>query len=189
MPEEQGNNAAAEGERELVDAARHDPARFAELYQQYLPRIYGFISRRVPGRGDAEDLTAEVFHAVLERLPGFEWRGVPFSAWIFRIAANTIASHSARLAREGWIPNVEDISAEEERQAEFDSRLDRYLGMLPAAQRKAIELRFFEEKSVRDTALEMECSEGAVRQLQFRALETLRGWMSEPDSERRRGNG
>lgn len=189
MSEGRGNNPADAAEHELVEAARHDPASFAELYRHLFPRVYSFISRRVARRSDAEDLTSEVFHAVLEGLPKFEWRGVPFAAWVFRIAANTIAGHSARLAREGSIPNVEDISAEEERIVEQDDRLGKLIAMLPKEQQRVLESRFIEEKPVAEVARELGKSEGAVRQLQFRALESLRTWLNQPEPGRRRDNG
>lgn len=189
MSEGHGNNPAGAAERELVEAARRDPAAFAELYRHFFPRVYAFISRRVARRSDAEDLTSEVFHAVLERLPKFEWRGAPFSSWIFRIAANTIANHSVRLAREGSIPNVEDISADEARIVEQDERLGRLIAMLPDDQQRVLEARFVEEKPVADVARELGKSEGAVRQLQFRALESLRTWLDQPETGRRRDNG
>ncbi len=220
MSEGRGNNPADAAERELVEAARRDPASFAGLYRHFFPRVYSFISRRVARSSDAEDLTSEVFHAVLKGLPGFEWQGVPFSAWIFRIAAYTIADHSARLAREGSIPNVEDISAEEVRTVDEDCRLGRLISMLPADQQPVLESRFIEahrprrrgskcpgtppwvrrrsvsvvrgsqkEKPVAQVARELGKSEGAVRQLQCRALESLRTWLNQPEPERGRDNG
>src|SRR6188474_2302424 len=79
-----------EQERLLIDAAQKDPGRFAELYEANFERIYAFIVRRVQDRHEAEDLTAEVFHHALANLSRFEWRGVPFAVWLFRIAANAI---------------------------------------------------------------------------------------------------
>lgn len=111
------------------------------------------------------------------------------TAWVFRIAANTIADHSARLAREGSIPNVEDISAEEERTVEADCRLGRLIAMLPDDQQRVLELRFIEVKPVAEVARELGKSEGAVRQLQFRELESLRTWLDQPETGRMRNKG
>ena len=80
-----------EQERLMIEAAQKDPGRFAELYEANFERIYAFIVRRVQDRHEAEDLTAEVFHHALANLSRFEWRGVPFAVWLFRIAANAIA--------------------------------------------------------------------------------------------------
>src|SRR5215468_6246548 len=83
-------------ERLLIEAAQKDPSRFAELYESNFDRIYAFIVRRVQDRHEAEDLTAEVFHHALANLSRFEWRGVPFAVWLFRIAANAIADRHRR---------------------------------------------------------------------------------------------
>ena len=80
-----------ERERLLIEAAQQDPKRFAELYEANFERVYAFIVRRVHDRTQAEDLTSEVFHHALRNLSRFEWRGVPFAVWLYRIAANAIA--------------------------------------------------------------------------------------------------
>src|ERR1700731_2499139 len=72
-------------ERLLVEAAQADPSKFDVLYELHFDRIYFFIVSRVRDRATAEDLTSEVFHKALANLPSYEWRGVPFSAWLFRI--------------------------------------------------------------------------------------------------------
>src|SRR5947208_228617 len=74
-------------ERFLLEAAQKDPSRFAELYENNFERVYAFVARRVRERQVAEDLTGEVFHKALTKLSGFDWRGIPFAAWLLRIAA------------------------------------------------------------------------------------------------------
>src|SRR5712664_2784533 len=96
------------GERLLVEAAQKDPARFGELYDIHFERIYAFVARRVRDRDKAEDLTSEVFHKALANLKSYEWRGTPFAAWLFRIAANAISDHFKRTAREP--DNAEDLA-------------------------------------------------------------------------------
>src|SRR5208282_2362174 len=95
-------------ERLLIEAAQKDPSRFAELYEDNFERVYAFVARRVQNRPDAEDLTAEVFHQALGKLGGFEWRGVPFAAWLYRIASNAIADRWKRAAREQGSPLADD---------------------------------------------------------------------------------
>src|SRR6187549_1060207 len=85
-----------ERERLLIEAAQKDPKRFAELYESNFERVYAFIVRRVQDRHEAEDLTSEVFQHALANLSRFEWRGVPFAVWLFRIAANAIADRHRR---------------------------------------------------------------------------------------------
>src|ERR671939_179079 len=131
--------------------------------------------RRVRNRDEAEDLTSEVFHKALENLPRFKWRGVPFAAWLFRIASNLIADRFKRAAREGELPETdEDL-------IEHRARLFRLVGQLPADQQRVIVMRFAEEKTTREIALELGRTEGAVKQLQFRGLRGLRAAIGESD--------
>lgn len=166
-------------ERLLIAAAQADPSRFADLYDLHFERVYAFVARRVPVRAEAEDATSEVFHRALENIARFEWRGVPFAAWLFRIAANAIAARWQRAAREGGNPGhtVEEIPAREYLSLEEIERramVFRLVSALPAAQRRVVTMRFTEGRSVREIAQALRRTEGAVKQLQFRALETLR---------------
>src|SRR5579864_404941 len=96
MAREKAFTAAEDAERRLIEAARLDPGRFAELYESNFHRVYAFIAGRVHDRAEAEDLTADVFHRALANLDRFEWRGTPFVAWLYRIAANAIADRGQR---------------------------------------------------------------------------------------------
>jgi RNA polymerase sigma-70 factor (ECF subfamily) len=173
----------ADAERLLVAAAQRDPARFGELYEANLERVYAYVVRRLRDRHQAEDVTAEVFQQALANLGRFEWRGVPFAAWLFRIAANAIADRGKQAARERGTPAREaggDPEPDLERSEEL-ALLYRRVGELPADQRREIELRFAEEKSIREIAAELGRSEGAVKQLQFRAVQSLRESMVRAD--------
>ena len=86
-------------EAQRVADAQRDPRRFAALYEANVDEVYAFVSRRVGSRTDAEDLTATVFHNALANLHRFEWRGVPFVAWLMRIAANELADWARQRAR------------------------------------------------------------------------------------------
>lgn len=99
-------------ERLLVEAAQKDPARFAELYELHFERVYAFIARRVCERDAAEDLTSEVFHKALANIGSFEWRGAPFAAWLFRIAANALADWLKRAGREVAVDDPPEFGAE-----------------------------------------------------------------------------
>jgi RNA polymerase sigma-70 factor (ECF subfamily) len=172
--------AAAQDERLIIEAAQRDPARFAELYDGHFHRIYAYVVRRVGSRAEAEDVTAEVFHSALEKLPRFEWRGVPFAAWLFRIASNAVADHFARLSKERGVPAPEGSAEADFEEAGDRARIFRLVAELPEDQRRVIRMRFSEEKSIRDVASALGRSEGAVKQLQFRALQGLRERMKEP---------
>src|ERR1700756_1200097 len=93
-------------ERLLVEAAQRDLTKFADLYEAHFSKIYAFLAHRTGNRNAAEDLTSEVFHKALANLPSFQWRGVPFNAWLMRIAVNALSDHFKRAARE--VPRNED---------------------------------------------------------------------------------
>jgi RNA polymerase sigma-70 factor (ECF subfamily) len=166
-------------EKLLVAAAQKDPARFAGLYELYFARVYAYISRRVHDRAATEDLTSEVFHSALANLPRFEWRGAPFGAWLFRIAANAIADRWKRNAKEQGSPAPEEFQEADYSDVHQCATLFLLASELPADQKRVIELRFAEEKSIREIAQELQRTEGAVKQLQFRALQNLRERMKE----------
>jgi RNA polymerase sigma-70 factor (ECF subfamily) len=174
-------------ERLLVEAAQKDPARFAELYENNFERVYAYVVRRVGDRAETEDLTSEVFHHALSNLKRFEWRGIPFAAWLFRIAANLISDRGQRKTREDIANGPEQIEFAASQSAEFEeverqATLFRLVNTLPAEQRRVVMMRFVEEKSIKEVAREIRKTEGAVKQLQFRALTTLRTRMEGADA-------
>ena len=163
-----------EQERLLIEAAQKDPGRFAELYETNFERVYAFIVRRVGDRHEAEDLTAEVFHHALANLARFEWRGVPFAVWLFRIAANAIADRGRKLKLTVDAAQAEDLDQSNWQEIERRATLFQLVESLPEDQRSVVVKRFVEQKTIRDIAREFGRSEGAIKQLQFRALESLR---------------
>jgi len=174
-------------ERLLIEAAQKDPARFAELYENNFERVYAYVVRRVGNRAETEDLTSEVFHQALSHLGRFEWRGIPFAAWLFRIAANLISNRGQRAGREKIADNPEHIEstparAEELEDVERRATLFRLVETLPVEQRGVVVLRFVEQKSIKEVAREIRKTEGAVKQLQFRALSTLRARLGGADA-------
>ena len=169
-----GNEA---DERELVEAAKHDPARFAELYTRNFHVVYAYVARRSGTREEAEDITADVFHQALANLHRFEWRGVPFAAWLVRIAANALADRWSRNSRETALPPDDEMGESSMDEVEQRASLYQLVGALPDDQRRVIVSRFVEQKSIREIAHELQRSEGAIKQLQFRALEKLRAHM------------
>jgi RNA polymerase sigma-70 factor (ECF subfamily) len=161
-------------ERRQIDAAQRDPSRFAELYEANFDRVYAFVVRRVPTCEEAEDLTAEVFHQALASLGSFECQGAPFVAWLLGIATHLLAQRWQRVANRTEVSAdaLESVGVPEqtERQAIYTQLVDR----LPGDQRHVIRRRFLDQRSIREIAEELGRSEGAIKQLQFRALETLR---------------
>jgi len=161
-------------ERLLIEAAQRDLTRFADLYDLYFDRIYAYVARRVGDRAEAEDLVSDVFHQALANLRRFEWRGAPFSAWLFRMAANRIADRSERLGRERAIEPSPEFEEADQEEAHDRAKVFALVRELPEDQRKVLELRFAEEKSLHEVAEVLGRSEGAIKQLQLRGLENLR---------------
>jgi RNA polymerase sigma-70 factor, ECF subfamily len=169
-----------QAERLLIEAAQQNRKRFADVYDEYFEIVYAYIARRARRRSEAEDVTAEVFRKALENLPRFKWTGAPFASWLLRIASNVIADRAKRAAREATIDSDEAaVSTKASPQMDLESaeragQLFRLVNELPDNQQRVITMRFAEEKSIREIARVLACSEGAVKQLQFRALENLR---------------
>jgi RNA polymerase sigma-70 factor (ECF subfamily) len=161
------------GDRLRIEAAQRDPSRFGELYEENFYRVYAYVARRVGNRHQAEDLTADVFREALAGIGNFEWRGVPFAAWLLRIASHVIADHFQRLGREAGNLTVEPDPPDPDK-IERSAILFDLVERLPEAQYRVIQLRFVEQKSIREIAQALGRSEGAVKQLQLRALENLR---------------
>ena len=168
----------ADDERLLVEAAQRDPARFADLYERNFDRVYAYVARRVGDRALAEDIVSEVFHHALAKLKTFEWRGVPFCAWLYRIAANAIADRYHRSSREVDLPEAE-LEATVHEDVERRALLSELVNSLPPEQRRVVVGRFVEQRSIKEIAQAMQRSEGAIKQLQFRALQNLRARMDD----------
>ena len=174
------SNGEAE-ERRLVEAAQRDPLLFADLYDNYFESVYAYVARRASDRAEVEDLTSEVFRRALANLPRFRWTGAPFAAWLFRIASNLIADRAKRVAKEGNVPLDDNMAspAGERLQSSLEkverlAHMFRMVSELAEDQSRVLVMRFAEEKSISKIANELNRSEGAVKQLQFRALQNLR---------------
>ncbi len=177
-----GGGASDSAERALIEAAQRDRGRFADLYEDNFERVYAYVARRVRDRDEAQDITADVFHLALKNLARFEWRGVPFAAWLFRIASNEIVDRGKGIAkrrahqRETAFETTDDRAGvaarveEDERRA----RLFKLVERLPRDQSRVIAMRFAEDKSIREIAAALGRTEGSVKQLQFRAMQNLR---------------
>jgi RNA polymerase sigma-70 factor (ECF subfamily) len=171
----------------MVDAARAgNEAALSELYTLYFPRVYRYILARTGSTYDAEDLTEEVFMRVLEAIERFQWRDVPFSAWLFRIAHNAVISQRRKDTARGRTAPLLDVLAIDSRGPDelVENRLAlneimRAAEQLPEAQRQVITLRFSAALSVAETALAMGKGEGNVKVIQHKAITKLREMMGQ----------
>lgn len=164
-------------ERLLIEAAQRDPLRFAELYESNFDRVYAFMAYRLRDRSEAEDLTSEVFHRALAGIQNFEWRGVPFAAWLLGIAVKVLADRWERLGKRQEVPVDELEQAGIDAAVEQRAMLFQLVDALPPDQRHVVLRRFIDQRTIREIAQEMGRTEGAIKQLQFRSLQTLRAQM------------
>jgi RNA polymerase sigma-70 factor (ECF subfamily) len=167
--------------RHLVERAREgDERAFTGLYDAFAPRILKFLCFRVGDPDLAEDLLQRVFLKMIEELPRYQERGIPFGAWLFRVARNAaIDAHRtsrphlplAVLARRP--SEYGDPEPVVEAMMERDE-IREWIACLPEAQRNVLECRFFGDLSPRETARVLGRSEGSVKVLQHRAIAALR---------------
>ena len=149
------------------------------LFEELRPVGFAVAYRMLGSLHDAEDLAQETFLRAWHGRTGYAGRA-SLRAWLYRIAANAIADHFHQAAREQSLDDSEPAAADDElRHAEWRARLFRLVNELPEDQRRVLALRFAEEKSIKETAERLRRTEGAVKQLQMRALRNLRLKMDE----------
>jgi RNA polymerase sigma-70 factor, ECF subfamily len=184
-------------ERALVERTPADPGAFAELYDFYLPRIYGYLVRRVEERTVAEDLTATTFQRALEALHAGGFRNDSFGGWLYRVASNALVDHVRRSRRyvalgvraaDGMTDDDEDVAVDERALAAFASALDRDeiargLARLSDAHRRTIVMRYVDGLEGPALAAALGCSRGTAAVRLHRALRALRTAITEESTD------
>lgn len=173
---------AHDAEVALIEQAKDDPIAFGQLYERYVDRIYSYIYYRTGNQQDAEDLTARTFHKALDHIKRFDNRGVPFSAWLYRIAHNLVANwHRDRGRRRELV--LEDqthlplTAGNPEKLAEASEAREALLGAirrLPDDRQQLILLKFSDALPNAQIGVIMGRSEGAIKSLYHRTLLALR---------------
>jgi RNA polymerase sigma-70 factor, ECF subfamily len=167
---------------ELVDLAGNDKEAFGELYERYLTKIYNYVYYRTGNAQDAEDLTAKVFFRAMSHIQHYEDKGVPFQAWLYRIAHNLVANFHRDQGRRKIIP-LDDYVAQSlkseapDKQAEANEEQEQLLAAirrLPAERQELLLLKFIEQKSNAEIGDMMSRTEGAIKSLYHRTLLALR---------------
>lgn len=169
-----------------IEAAKLDPAAFEPLYQRYMMRIYRYMYLRVRNAEDAADLTQQVFLKVLRALPGYRVRGVPFAAWLFRIAHNTASDvyrREKRTMSQDFLPDEELLAPDMDPellvlQREQLERLIDLLYQLEPSKQELLALRFSAGLSGAEIALVVGKSQAAVNKQLSRTLHYLKEHMS-----------
>jgi RNA polymerase sigma-70 factor (ECF subfamily) len=165
-------------------AQQHDQAALTQLYEENFDRIYRYIVLKIGDRTEAEDMTQQVFLNALKSISSFKWKGMPFSAWLFRIAHNQMVDYFRKKSRQATVPLDESLAAGgsdprqvAERKLEIE-QLAQATKRLTPAQQEVISLRFAGEMSVAEVARVMGRSVGAVKALQHSAIVALRKVLS-----------
>ncbi|MDE2854143.1 MAG: sigma-70 family RNA polymerase sigma factor [Chloroflexota bacterium] len=169
-------------DRELVALAKEDMDAFGELYERYLPKIYSYVFYRTGNAHDAEDLTAKVFFRALSHIATYVEKGVPFQAWLYRIAHNLVANWHRDQGRRKIIALdeyvVHSLKSEapdrvtEER--EEQNQLLQAVRRLPEDRQQLLLLKFVEQMSNAEIGAIMGRTEGAIKSLYHRTLLALR---------------
>lgn len=171
---------AADREQALVVRARDDCSAFAELYDFYLPRIYGFIYRRVQDRCVAEDLSSMTFQRALENVRRSDFRNESFGGWLYRVASNVVGDHVRRDRRYVSIGDLGDceqpgdLALDAMASALDRDQLQRALRGLSNAHREVLVLRFYDDLDVPEICAILGCSREAMAVRLHRALRALR---------------
>ena len=174
-----------QNEDSLVQRAKqHDQEALAQLYEENFDRIYRYVVLKIGDRTEAEDITQQVFLKALQSISAFKWKGVPFSAWLYRIAHNQVVDYLRRKTKRTTVPLNESIKSSDddpvlaaERNINMES-LSLATRKLTRAQQEVISLRFVGELPVAQVAKVMGKSEGAVKALQHSAILSLRKILS-----------
>jgi RNA polymerase sigma-70 factor, ECF subfamily len=174
------NREALEAEAAQIEEAKRNPQAFAVLYDRYFESIFRFVFRRTDDEEITHDLTSQTFMKALQGVQKYEDRGVPFSAWLFRIAGNEVNKHYRKTQRKQVFSleemRVKELMAEsgENANEELIEQMVRYLGNLPTDMVEVLELRFFEDKSFKEIAFILDITESGAKMRVYRALDKLR---------------
>ena len=164
----------------ILEKAKKNPNAFGELYEKYFDRIFHFIYRQMEDEDVAADLTSQTFLSVLKHLDRYQFRGVPFSAWLYKIASNEVNKYY-RKRKHDKVFSIEEVrvrelieQVNEDWDEEIVMRLLEYLGNLPTEMLEVLQLRFFEDKDFKEIAFILDITESGAKMRAYRALDRLR---------------
>lgn len=164
----------------ILERSKTDSKAFGILYEMYYDRIFNFIYRQTDDEDLTADLCSQTFLNALRNLHRFEFRGLPVSAWFYRIAANEVNKHY-RKKNTDRVFSIEELRVKElieELNDRWDEELIQklliYLKELPTEMLEVLELRFFEDKDFKEIAFILDITESGAKMRTYRALDRLR---------------
>lgn len=172
--------AEIQHEYAILERAKRNPKAFGELYEKYFDRIFNFIYRQTDDEELTDDLCSQTFLSVLKNIGRYEFRGVPFSAWLYKIASNEVNKHY-RKKKNDKVFSIEEVRVRELFEQANDGwdeeileQLLRYFKELPTDMLQVLELRFFEDKDFKEIAFILDITESGAKMRTYRALDRLR---------------
>lgn len=168
-------------EESLIQKSIADPAAFKPLYEKYFKRIFLFVHHRVGDKSLSADITSQVFLKALLNIHRYSFRGLPFSAWLFRIALNECNDffrknnrHRLVTVEEGMVEHLYEELTAEARLEDLHQRLPDILQQLSVTELQTIELRFFEQRPFKEVADILGISEIYAKVKVYRILEKMK---------------
>lgn len=167
-------------EYEILQRSKKDPKAFGELYEKHFDKIFNYIYRQTDDEDLTSDLCSQTFMIALKNLEKYEFRGVPFSAWLYKIASNEVNKHY-RKEKHDKVFSLEEMRVRELMELTQDGwdeelmrKLVYHLKELPTEMLEVLELRFFEDKDFKEIAFILDITESGAKMRTYRALDRLR---------------
>ena len=166
-------------ENEIIERSKKDVRAFGEIYEKYFDRIFNYVYRHTEDEETAGDLCSQTFVNALNSLKNYQFRGFPFSAWLYKIAGNEVNKHY-RKKKTKQVFSLEEVRVREivEQSEEWDEELIQrmlvYMKDLPTEMLQVLELRFFEDKDFKEIAFILDITESGAKMRTYRALDKLR---------------
>lgn len=168
----------------IVETAKTDSEAFAQLYDFYFPKVYAFIMAKIRARDVAEDIVSDVFLKVLDNLPKYQDRGLPFSAWLFTVARNVLFDHYAKSKKADSVPLNEGIEIKDDKddlhpdkaakRSELAEKVKEVMTQLPERELSILQMRFFSGLTNREIAATLNLSESNVGIILYRVLRKIK---------------
>lgn len=164
----------------ILEQSGKNPQAFGELYERYFDRIFNFIYRQTDDEDLTADLCSQTFLNALKNASRFEFRGVPVSAWFYRIASNEVNKHYRKIKKEK-VFSIEEVLIKELIEISNDDwseehilKLMEFMKQLPTDMLEVLQLRFFEDKDFKEIAFILSITESGAKMRTYRALDRLR---------------
>lgn len=169
---------------QIVERAKTDGEAFGQLYDFYFPRVFAFVMCKVGERSAAEDIVSDVFMKILDNLPKYQDRGLPFGAWLFTVVRNVIFDHYAKNHGKENLPLEEGVEIKDEKkdfqpafqakENELKENVRTVMKKLPERELSILQMKFFSGLTNREIALVLNLTESNVGIILFRVLKKIK---------------